>query len=254
MGKTAKKFYAVLRGRRPGIYDAWSGPGGAQEQVEAFPGALYKGFATREDACEYAESSGFRSLPDYTRGERTGGTEPRAGEERSVPAPESGIVIYADGGSINNPGPGGYGVVILENGSRRELSGGYRCTTNNRMELMACIEGLKSLGEGPVRSVTIYTDSRYVAEGINKGWARRWRNNSWMRDAKHRAENIDLWSVLLDLCDRYRPRFVWLKGHSGIRENERCDFLAKQAAKKPDLPPDLAYEKGETALTQPSLF
>ncbi len=254
MGKTAKKYYAVLKGRKPGIYGAWSGPGGAQEQVDSFPGALYKGFATRQDAYEYAESTGFRGLPDHTRQERAEGLEPRADEEWTAPVSEGGIVIYADGGSINNPGPGGYGVVILENGSRRELSGGFRFTTNNRMELMGCIVGLKALGEGPVKPVTIYTDSRYVAEGISRGWARRWKKNGWMRDARHRAENIDLWSVLLDLCERYGARFIWLKGHSGNRENERCDVLAKQAAKKPDLPPDLAYEKGETALTQPSLF
>jgi ribonuclease HI len=122
------------------------------------------------------------------------------------------------------------------------------------MELTACIVALKTLGEAPVGPVTIHTDSRYVTEGVNRGWAKRWRSNGWMRDARHRAENIDLWSSLLDLCDRYRPSFVWLKGHAGNRENERCDTLAKQAAKKPDLPPDLAYEKGETAVTQPSLF
>lgn len=254
MGKTAKKFYAVLKGRRPGVYDAWSGQGGAQEQVESFPSALYKGFASLRDAYEYARSTGYGNIPDHTRGEEPGESKLRAAGEQSAPVPGNEIVIYADGGSINNPGPGGYGTVILEDSSRRELSGGFRCTTNNRMELMACIVGLRALGEEPAKPVTIFTDSRYVSEGISKGWARRWRSNGWMRDGRHRAENIDLWSMLLDLCDTYKPRFCWLKGHSGNTENERCDVLAKQAAKKPDLPPDLAYEKGETALIQPSLF
>lgn len=256
MGKTAKKFYAVLKGRKPGIYDTWSGQGGAQEQVDSFPGALYKGFATLQEAYGYAEASGYGRIPDYTRKEKAGDlpAQPPAGRTRDETSSGNAVLIYADGGSIGNPGPGGYGVVILENSSRRELSGGFRCTTNNRMELMGCIVGLKAVGQGIAQPVIIYTDSRYVAEGIGKGWARRWRNNGWMRDARHGAENIDLWSILLDLCDAYKPQFIWIKGHSGNKENERCDVLAKQAAMGADLPPDLAYEKGETALIRPSLF
>ncbi|HNY65030.1 MAG TPA: ribonuclease HI [Deltaproteobacteria bacterium] len=252
MAKSAKKFYAVLKGRSPGIYGAWFGKGGAHEQIDNFPGALYKGFPSHDEACSWASSMGFPGLPDHT-----GSPTQRAVVEKKhecVPEDGPGVVIYADGGSINNPGPGGYGVVVIEDGRRTELSGGYRLTTNNRMELTAAIMGLKSLGGRKVSPVTVCTDSRYVVDGIMKGWARRWRRNGWMRDSRSRAENIDLWSVLLDLSDTYSPTFVWVKGHAGHRENERCDALAKQAARSPDLPADSAYEKGETGVLQPTLF
>lgn len=265
MAKTAKRFYVVLKGLNPGIYDVWAGQGGAQEQVKSFPGAVYKGFATREEAGEYAARSGYPNLPDRTTGRHTEAVQPRSqapvrrenrGEpwSRELCAPEQGVEIYADGGSINNPGPGGYGVVIREGNRRRELSGGFRLTTNNRMELTAVIVGLRSLEAGPAKPVSVYTDSRYVVDGMSRGWAKRWKRQGWMRDARHRAENIDLWSVLLDLSERYQPRFVWVKGHAGIAENERCDALAKQAASRPDLPPDHAFEKGETGVSQPTLF
>jgi ribonuclease HI len=257
MARSAKRFYAVLKGRNPGIYDFWAGPGGAEEQVRSFPGALFKGFATREEAREYAASSGDRKLPNRTSGEPSGAQATRVEKpEPSKPSerPGDGIVIFADGSSINNPGPGGYGVVICEGKSRRELSGGFRLTTNNRMELAAVIEGLRSFEKPPERPVTIYTDSRYVVDGISRGWARKWKRQGWMRNARNPAENIDLWSVLLDLVERYEPKFVWVKGHAGNIENERCDLLAKRAAQGSGLPPDLAYEKGETCLRPPTLF
>lgn len=261
MTKTAKRFYVVLKGLNPGIYDVWAGSGGAEEQVKSFPGAVYKGFATREEALEYAARSGYPNLPDRTTGRHPEAPQPLARREHGEepPSPEhratgQGVVIYADGGSINNPGPGGYGVIIREGNAMRELSGGFRHTTNNRMELTAVIEGLKSLEGGPKRPVSVYTDSRYVVDGMSRGWAKKWKKQGWMRDARHRAENIDLWSVLLDLSERYQPRFVWVKGHAGIPENERCDALAKQAALRPDLPPDYAFEKGETGVNQPTLF
>ncbi len=181
----------------------------------------------------------------------------KAGNQNEIHAQAANaddITIYSDGGCINNPGPGGYGVVIIDGGKRTELSGGFRLTTNNRMELMGIIMGLKSLGRKSGRQVTVYTDSRYVINGITKGWARKWRNNDWMRDAKHRAENIDLWAILLDLCDIYTPKFIWVKGHAGNVENERCDVLAGRSALQADLPADLAYEKGKTAIEQPTLF
>jgi ribonuclease HI len=145
-------------------------------------------------------------------------------------------------------------VVIIEGGGRRELSGGFRLTTNNRMELTAVITGLKALGKDHPGPVSVYTDSRYVVDGISRGWAKKWRRQGWMRDARNRAENIDLWAMLLDLCEVYEPRFVWVRGHAGNVENERCDALAKEAARGPDLPPDIAYEKGETGVTLPTLF
>ena len=144
--------------------------------MKSFPGAVYKGFATREEALEYAARSGYPNLPDRTTGRHPESPQPLArrehGEEPASPEHRTtgqGVVIYADGGSINNPGPGGYGVIISEGNAMRELSGGFRHTTNNRMELTAVIEGLKSLEGDPKRPVSVYTDSRYVVDGMSRG-------------------------------------------------------------------------------------
>lgn len=149
------------------------------------------------------------------------------------------VVIYSDGACTGNPGPGGYGTVLLYNGHRKELSGGYRRTTNNRMEMMAAIAGLESLQQ-PCR-VTLYSDSKYLVDAVTKGWATRWRANGWMRNKKDKAINPDLWQQLLDLCDRHQVDFKWVKGHAGIPENERCDQLAVSAARQPGLPADEGY-------------
>lgn len=159
------------------------------------------------------------------------------GDERTQPKQ---VVIYTDGACLGNPGPGGYGVVLLCDGQRKELSGGFRLTTNNRMEIMAAIVGLREL-KGP-SSVTLYTDSQYLVNTITKGWAKRWRANGWMRNNKDKALNPDLWEQLLDLCDRHDVKFVWVRGHAGTRDNERCDKLSVQAARQRGLPPDPGYE------------
>jgi ribonuclease HI len=132
-------------------------------------------------------------------------------------------------------------VVVFEDGSRRELSGGFARTTNNRMELTACITGLEAL-ERP-SSVIVYSDSSYVVNGIEKGWARRWKKNDWMRNKDEIAENSDLWSRLLDLCEKHTVRFSWVRGHDGNPENERCDALAVEQTHRSSLPPDHEYEK-----------
>lgn len=150
------------------------------------------------------------------------------------------VIIYTDGGSLGNPGPGGYGVVLKYNGHRKELSGGFRCTTNNRMELLAAIKGLAALKE-PCR-VTLYSDSQYVTRGMTEGWAARWRSNDWMRNKKEKARNVDLWSELLELSEKHEVEFVWVRGHAGNVENERCDTLVKAAAQQDNLPPDPGYE------------
>ncbi len=150
------------------------------------------------------------------------------------------ITMYTDGSCIGNPGPGGYGVVLLHSGRRTELSGGYRKTTNNRMEILAAIKGLQELKE-PCRA-TVYSDSQYVVNTIQKGWAVRWRENGWLRNKKERAINPDLWSLLLDLCETHKVEFRWLRGHSGNLENERCDRLAVNAALGKNLEIDSAYE------------
>ena len=154
------------------------------------------------------------------------------------------VTIYTDGACLGNPGPGGYGVVLLYNGKRRELSRGFRKTTNNRMEIMAALAGLQSLKE-PCR-VTLYSDSRYVVDAMSKGWAKRWRERNWKRNAKESARNPDLWAELLDLSDRHRVDYRWVKGHAGDPLNERCDELAVAAAHDTNQAIDRAYEN-ETA-------
>ena len=150
------------------------------------------------------------------------------------------VAIYTDGACTGNPGPGGYGVVLLYEGNRRELSGGFRLTTNNRMELLAAIEGLEAL-KGTCQ-VTLHSDSRYVIDGMAKGWAERWRNNGWKRNKKEKAINPDLWGRLLDLCGKHEVEYRWVRGHAGNPENERCDRLAVEAARMKDLPVDEGYE------------
>lgn len=163
------------------------------------------------------------------------------------------VTIYTDGACIENPGPGGYGVVLIYEGRRKVLAGGFRLTTNNRMEIMAAIVGLQTLKAKC--AVTIYSDSKYLVDGISKGWAARWRTNGWMRNSKEKAINPDLWKKLLELCAQHEVKFEWVKGHAGNKENERCDSLSLQAAKLRDLPADDPYEKGETwSSVLPTLF
>ena len=148
--------------------------------------------------------------------------------------------IYTDGSCLNNPGPGGYGVVLLYGDHRRELAGGFRKTTNNRMELMAAILGLEALKKKC--RVTLYSDSQYVVNGLERGWAKRWRANGWKRNKREKAINADLWERLLDLAENHEIEFKWIRGHAGIPENERCDELALEAAQSNDLRIDAGYQ------------
>ncbi|MBE6759406.1 MAG: ribonuclease HI [Ruminococcaceae bacterium] len=134
------------------------------------------------------------------------------------------VDIYTDGACSGNPGPGGWGAVLVYGQHEKELSGGDRNTTNNRMELTAVIEALRILKE-PC-AVTLTTDSRYVVDGITKGWARSWKRNGWVKSDKKPALNPELWDALLGLLDVHQVEFVWVKGHAGHPYNERCDRLA----------------------------
>ena len=149
------------------------------------------------------------------------------------------VTIYTDGACLGNPGPGGFGAVLLFGSNRRELSGGFSLTTNNRMEIMAAIVALEALKE-PCR-VTLYSDSKYLVDAISLGWAERWRANGWKRNRHDAAMNPDLWARLLDLCRRHNVEFCWVRGHSGTKENERCDRLAFAAAQGPCLSQDTGY-------------
>jgi|SRR5438552_7750171 len=150
------------------------------------------------------------------------------------------ITIFSDGACLGNPGPGGYGAVLIYRGHRRELAGGFSRTTNNRMELIAAISGLAALRE-PC-SVTLFSDSEYVVNGMTKGWARRWRARGWRRENNKPALNWDLWDQLLQLTEKHRVTFQWVKGHAGHTENERCDQLAVEAAQGSSLAIDCGFE------------
>jgi ribonuclease HI len=150
------------------------------------------------------------------------------------------VTIYTDGACIGNPGPGGYGVVLLYEGHRKELSAGFRKTTNNRMEIMAVIAGLLALKQRC--RVELFSDSQYVVKTMTHGWAKRWRSEGWKRNKKDRALNPDLWEKLLDLCEQYEVDFKWVKGHNSNPENERCDKLSVGAASKSNLLIDEGYE------------
>ena len=147
------------------------------------------------------------------------------------------VTIYTDGAASGNPGPGGYGVVLESSaGHRKELSGGFRMTTNNRMELLAVIVGLRELKSTEV-AITVVSDSKYVVDAINKGWLR-----SWVKKGFKDKKNPDLWRLMIPLLDKYNPTFQWVKGHNNHPQNERCDALAVQASKQPNLPTDTGYE------------
>lgn len=134
------------------------------------------------------------------------------------------VVIYTDGACSGNPGPGGYGVVLVCKNKRKELSGSEENTTNNRMELTAAIVGLSALKRKC--EVKLVTDSKYVSDGISKGWAASWRQNGWRKADKKPALNADLWEKLLILIEQHEVELEWVKGHNGHPENERCDALA----------------------------
>lgn len=134
------------------------------------------------------------------------------------------VTIYTDGACSGNPGPGGYAAILVYGHHRKELSGGSKNTTNNRMELMAVIKGLQALKE-PCH-VTLFSDSKYVVDAIEEGWLLKWQENNWKRNKKEEVKNIDLWEILLKELQRHTIDFHWVKGHNGQQENERCDKLA----------------------------
>lgn len=147
--------------------------------------------------------------------------------------------IYTDGACSGNPGAGGYGVVMLYGKFRKELSAGYRLTTNNRMEILAVIKGLEALKEEC--EVTLYSDSKYVIDSITKGWVYGWKKKNWIKADKKKALNPDLWERLLVLLEKHKVEFVWVKGHADNVENERCDQLAREAITNDNLLEDTGY-------------
>ena len=150
------------------------------------------------------------------------------------------IYLYTDGASSGNPGPGGYGVVLICQGYRKEMSGGFSLTTNNRMELLAVIKGLEAINWRNAR-VEVFSDSTYVVKAINEGWLDKWKARGFKK-----VKNTDLWARFIPLYRSHRVTFHWLKGHAGHPENERCDSLAVEAYHMPDLPVDEGYKQEAT--------
>jgi ribonuclease HI len=149
------------------------------------------------------------------------------------------IKIFTDGAAQGNPGPGGYGVILKYNDHYKELSQGYRLTTNNRMELLAVIMGLSAIKKEGI-PVTIYSDSEYVVNAVGKGWLWNWQKKNFKDKA-----NVDLWMRYIPLHQRFNPKFIWVRGHAGHPENERCDELAVAASKGSTLLIDKDYEERE---------
>ena len=144
--------------------------------------------------------------------------------------PKKSVEIYTDGACSGNPGPGGWGAILRYNGAEKELSGGEAQTTNNRMELTGVIMGLEKLKEPCI--VELYSDSKYVIDGLSKGWAKSWRSRGWVKSDKKPALNPDLWEQLLSLCDIHAVRCHWVRGHAENPFNNRCDELAVAESRK----------------------
>ncbi len=154
----------------------------------------------------------------------------------SVLRPGIELEIWTDGACVVNPGPGGYGIVFKHHGQKWEKAGGFRLTTNNRMEIMGALVALETLPEKC--KAIIYTDSQYLMNSITKGWAKRWRSKGWNKKGNKKVPNADLWERMLQLCAQHEVEFRWIKGHNSSFENERCDQLAESAARKLNLPVD----------------
>ena len=155
------------------------------------------------------------------------------------------VDLYTDGACSGNPGPGGCAAILVHGPHRKEITRGFRRTTNNRMELLAVLLGLRALKDPCI--VNIHTDSRYVMDAIDEGWLQRWKTNGWRTTARKPVKNADLWNDLDAELAQHDAHFHWIKGHSGHPENTRCDTLAVAASKAPELEIDSAFESAPTS-------
>lgn len=216
----AKKVYAVRAGRKTGLFNTWAE---CEAQVRGFMGARYKGFMTAAEAMAWLQ--GEERTARMSPGQETVAGTPTAGE--------ADYLLYTDGSCLMNPdGPGGWAVVWLDQktGEEKELSGGAPSTTNNRMELMAALQGLSAVPEGA--SVMLCTDSQYLKNGFVKGWLKNWKRNGWKTAKGTPVLNQDLWQELDAAFALRHVEFRWVKGHAGNKANERCDKLARSEAGK----------------------
>ncbi len=225
-----KKFYGVAVGRVCGIFKDWAT---TEKQVKSFPGAKFKGFASEEAARRWLEN------PTFSKEENKEDGIDVVALQQKFPGE---VVVYTDGGCRKNPGPGGYGVVIVEDGRLRELQGGFRLTTNNRMEVLAAIVALSELEECRSR-IRLFSDSSYLVNAVNKGWINRWIRNGWRKKDGQPVANVDLWRKLSAILARIDVVFCWVKGHEGDEGNERCDRLATDAYRTQAVIPDKGFEE-----------
>ena len=215
----AKKFYAVKRGRKTGLYTVWAE---CAAQVKGFQGAVYKGFMTEDEARAWLGGADARA------------EQPRAVAEMAAPsAPDADYIIHTDGSCLRNPGGAGGWAAVIETaatGAVEEKSGGAPETTNNRMELTAALMALSAVPEGA--RVALYTDSQYLKNAFTKFWLPAWKKRGWKKADGEPVLNQDLW-VQLDAAFAARQvQFHWVKGHAGNPRNERCDALARAEAEK----------------------
>ena len=215
----AKKFYAVKRGRKTGLYTTWAE---CAAQVKGFQGAVYKGFMTENEARAWLGGADART------------EQPRAAAEMAAPsAPDADYIIHTDGSCLRNPGGAGGWAAVIETtatGAVEEKSGGDPETTNNRMELTAALMALSAVPEGA--RVALYTDSQYLKNAFTKFWLPAWKKRGWKKADGEPVLNQDLW-VQLDAAFAARQvQFHWVKGHAGNPRNERCDALARAEAEK----------------------
>ena len=215
----AKKFYAVKRGRKTGLYTVWAE---CAAQVKGFQGAVYKGFMTEDEARAWLGGANARA------------EQPRAAAEMAAPsAPDADYIIHTDGSCLRNPGGAGGWAAVIETaatGAVEEKSGGDPETTNNRMELTAALMALSAVPEGA--RVALYTDSQYLKNAFTKFWLPAWKKRGWKKADGEPVLNQDLW-VQLDAAFAARQvQFHWVKGHAGNPRNERCDVLARAEAEK----------------------
>lgn len=215
----AKKFYAVKRGRKTGLYTVWAE---CAAQVKGFQGAVYKGFMTENEARAWLGGADARA------------EQPRAVAEMAAPsAPDADYIIHTDGSCLRNPGGAGGWAAVIETaatGAVEEKSGGDPETTNNRMELTAALMALSAVPEGA--RVALYTDSQYLKNAFTKFWLPAWKKRGWKKADGEPVLNQDLW-VQLDAAFAARQvQFHWVKGHAGNPRNERCDALARAEAER----------------------
>jgi len=252
MSKAKKQVYIVVHGRKPGLYNTWFGDDGASKQIENFTDAIYKGFYTKEDALQWLREFSEETLLKYAPNllDLVDFSKPVETIDYDTELLEQGrVVIHTDGCALGNPGAGGFAAILRYKDRKKEISGGFQETTNNRMELMACIEGLKTLKQKT--SVVVFSDSKYLVDSVNNKWLYGWRNKNWIKSKNKKVLNVDLWKNLLELLEQHEVEFRWVRGHNIDKSNQRCDFLANEAAQQKKLPLDTGFSQEEL---QSSLF